>query len=106
MRREPALSRRVCGRISDIGTIEALAVPIRRYAQGDWPVRRLLKDRGVPFIHHLITVVFEGLSEIVELGPSFMTGRARHAVLPREGRDGIHLACRDRQCRSATAANQ
>ena len=66
-------------------------MPVRRDAEGDRPVRRVLPDRRITIIHQLITVVFKFLTEVVEHRPSFMAGRTAQAVLPGESRN----ACAD-----------
>ena len=68
--------------------VSAHPVPDRRDAESDWPVARVLPDRGVAIIHELIAVVFEFLAEEIQHRPTFMTSGATQAIFSGEGRYG------------------
>src|ERR1700687_771175 len=70
----------------DRDAIGAFTMPDGRDAEGKRPIRSILEDGSVALIHHLVAVVFEVLAKWTELGPGFMTGGARHAVLASERR--------------------
>src|SRR3984893_10491072 len=61
-------------------------MPDRKDTEGDWPVRWILPDRSIALVHELVAVVFELLAEVIQHGPTFMTGRTTQAVLSGEGR--------------------
>src|SRR4030088_3513887 len=75
----------------DQRAVLAFAVPKRGHAKCHRPISRLLENGGVPIVPHLIAVVLERLPEGAEFRPSLVTGRARHPVLPREGRKRVHF---------------
>src|SRR5258708_13356583 len=89
--------------IIHLRAVLAFAVPKRGHAEGHRPVRRLLKNGGVAIVPHLVAVVLEGLPEGAELRPSLLTGRARHPVLPREGRQRVHFDSRSGETLSRQA---
>src|SRR6266446_8194903 len=93
--REPPFDRATGRGIADVRAVHTLAMPLRCHAKGHRPIRRLLEDGSVAIIPHLVAVVLERLTKVVQLGPGFVTGRTRHAVLPCKSRDGMNLACRD-----------
>src|SRR5437763_2440225 len=78
------------GLIDRKGTV-ALTMPIRSDAKRYRPVRRLLKYRGITVIAQLIAVIFEHLAEVVQLGPGFVTGRARKPILAGKCGDSARL---------------
>src|SRR6266446_1175003 len=104
--REPSFGRAIGRGIEDVRTVRTHTMPLRRHAKRHRPISRLLKDGSVAIIPHLVAVVLERLAKVVQLGPGFVTRRTWHAVLPRESRDGVNLACRNGQRGSGTAVNQ
>src|ERR1700720_2073665 len=88
---ELPLSSQSGGGIGDVCSVDAFAMPVWSDAERDGPVRRLLKDRGIAVVHHLIAVVLKVLAKVVELGPRFMTSGTGHAVLARKSRNGAHV---------------
>src|ERR1700687_3878292 len=84
-------------RAIDLGLVDALAVPLRRDAEGHRPIGRLLKDGSVSVVSHLVSVVFELLSEGAEFRPRFMARRARHSVLSCECRKSARRAAIDQK---------
>ena len=84
MRRNALSCRHLIG--SD--AVGIFAVPVRRNPEADWPVGRVFVDGRIAVVAHLVPVVLKDLAEIVQLGPSLVARRARHAELPRKGGDG------------------
>ena len=67
----------------------AFIVPVRSNAHGHRPVRRVHPDRRIAIVVELIAVVFEVLSEAIQLRPCFVTCGAGQPILSGEGRDRI-----------------
>src|SRR5215469_7992717 len=84
-------------RAVNANAIGAFAMPVRGDTEGYRPIGRVLVDGSIFLISHLIAVVLELLPKWAEFRPSFVTRGARHAVLPRKGRDRAHPRCWDRQ---------
>src|SRR6267143_5356259 len=92
--------------IIHLRAVLAFAVPKRGHAEGHRPVCRLLENGGVTVIPHLVAVVVEGLSEGTKFRPSLVAGRARHPVLPREGRKRVHFDSRSGESGSGRATRE
>src|SRR6266849_11176377 len=69
--------------------VRAFPVPARRYTEGDGPVSVVLPDGRIPVIHQLVAVVFELLPEVIEHGPSLMTGRTAQPIFTGESGKGV-----------------
>src|ERR1700676_5007889 len=100
------LPKRRVGGIIHLRAVLAFAVPEGCHAERYRPVCRLLENGGVAIVPHLVAVVLEGLPEGAELRPSLVTGRARHPVLPREGRKRVHFDRRGGETGSGRAIRE
>src|SRR3984893_10534740 len=105
---ELALGGQSGGGVEKVGSVDALAVRVWSDAARDGPVGRLLKNRGIAVVHHLIAVVFEVLAKVVELGPRLMTCGTGHAVFARKSRNGAHVHRRwwDGDCGARVCKNK
>ena len=54
-------------------------------ADTDGEITQILPDGSITVVHQLVAVVFEHLAEVIEFGPSFVTGGATKSVLACEG---------------------
>src|SRR6266700_1790280 len=77
--------------VIDCLVVYSLPMPLRRDAEGDWEIARLLVDRGVVLVHELISVVTEGLPKVVKFRPSGVASRTRQAILPGKCGNGPHV---------------
>src|SRR5882757_9641051 len=64
-------------------------MPVGGHTEADRPIRWLVENRSVFVVSELVTVVLEDLSEVIELGPSFMTGGTGEPILACESWDGL-----------------
>src|ERR1700686_1927175 len=64
----------------------AYPMPDRQDTERYRPVSGILPDRSIALVHELVAVVFELLAEVIQHGPTFMTGRTAQAVFSSEGR--------------------
>src|SRR6266436_7034439 len=62
-------------------------MPVGGHAEADRPIRWLVENRSVFIVPELVTVVLEDLSEVIELGPSFMASGTGQSELTCERRD-------------------
>src|ERR1700752_2030500 len=69
--------------------IRTLPMPLRSDSDRNRKIGRIARNRRIALVHHLIAVVAEHLTEVIELGPADMTRRARQSVLSSERRNGI-----------------
>src|SRR5271163_3742829 len=100
------LSAGGAGGVIHQGSIFVLPMPKRGHAKCNRPVGRVLIDGGVALVAQLIAVVLESLSKWTQHWPCLMTRRARHAVLPSEGRYGANSASRNGKRRNWPGINK
>src|ERR1700687_2477139 len=96
--RDASLVARHTGWSINLGAVFVLAVPSWGDAERYRPVGRLLEDRSVPLVHHLVAVVFERLTKRTPHGPTLVAGGAGHAVFSSKSRKRTYFDAGKRRC--------